>query len=288
MDTLNSDLLRTFLAVSKTGSISGAAERISRSQSATSLQIGKLEEILGQPLFQRHGRGVVLTRAGERLVPVATDVTRMLDTALREMTADELSGSLRLGIPDDQSKATLSKIIGSFAQSHPLVELAVTCEQSTGFADMLHSGALDLAIFEVAEKREGQEVLRRERTFWMTSRHHDLMSHDPIPVALFDRDCWWRAEALASLRKNGRAYRVVFSSQSVAGVAAAIESGVAIGLLGETTKSVNMRKLGPEDGFDAMPVSTLVMARGRGADEGTVSAMERAIRETYTVKMEHA
>lgn len=153
---------------------------------------------------------------------------------------------------------------------------------------MLRSGALDLAIFEVAEKKDGQEVLRRERTFWMTSRHRDLMSEDPIPVALFDRDCWWRAEALASLRESGRAYRVVFSSQSVDGVAAAIESGVAIGLLGETTKSVNMRKLGPEDGFGAMPVSTLVMARGPGADEDTVSTMERAIRETFNVKVEHA
>jgi DNA-binding transcriptional LysR family regulator len=281
MENLNSDLLRTFLAVSETGSISAAAERVSRSQSATSLQIGKLETIVGQHLFKRHGRGVVLTRAGERLLPVARDVTRMLDTTLREMTSDGLSGLLRLGIPDDQRKETLSKIIGNFAQSHPLVELEVICQQGTAYAEMLTTGALDLAIFETAGKRDGQEVLRREHTFWMTSRHHDLISQEPIPVALFDRDCWWRDVALDALRKMARPYRIVFSSQSVAGVAAAIEAGVAIGLLGETSGSTNLRRLGPEDGFNPMPISTLVMARRAEAEDGSIVAMERAIRDVF-------
>lgn len=104
MDILNSDLLRTFLAVVETGSITAAADRVSRSQSAASLQIGKLETSLGQRLFERHGRGVVLTQAGERLLPVARDVTGLLDATQREMTADGLSGTLRLGVPDDQSK----------------------------------------------------------------------------------------------------------------------------------------------------------------------------------------
>ena len=63
MDQLNSDLLRTFLAVADAGSVTEGAARIHRSQSAASLQIRKLEDVLGQPIFERHGRGVVLSAA---------------------------------------------------------------------------------------------------------------------------------------------------------------------------------------------------------------------------------
>lgn len=281
MDHLSSDLLRTFLAVAETGSVTEGAGRIHRSQSAASLQIRKLEDVLGQPVFDRHGRGVVLTEAGERLLPVARDVTRKLDATLRDLTSDDLRGKLRLGIPDDQSKDTLSRIIAGFAESHPLVDLDVTCALSAGFPDALAAGALDLAIYEVAHPEPGLDVLRRERTCWLVSRHHDLLSREPVPVALFDRECWWRDAALQALRARGRPFRVVYSSQSVAGVAAAIEAGIAIGLLGETGINADLRRLGPDDGFAGMPVSSLVLGLRPDADSPPVRAMRAAVRKAF-------
>ena len=281
MENLSSELLRTFLAVAESGSITDGAARIFRSQSAASLQIRKLEETLGKPVFERHGRGVVLTELGERLLPVARDITRKLDATLCDLTADDLEGKLRLGIPDDQSKHSLSRIVGEFAQSHPLVELEVICALSTGFRDALASGDLDLAIYEAAQPQPGLAVLRRERTCWMVSRHHDLVSRDPVPVALFDRDCWWRDAALEALRGMDRSFRVVYSSQSVAGVAAAIEAGIAIGLLGETSLTPPLRKLGRDEGFGKMPVSNLVLGVRPDADSPSVRAMRKAVRRAF-------
>ncbi len=281
MNHLNSQLLRTFLAVAESGSVTEGATRIFRSQSAASLQIRKLEDILGQAVFDRHGRGVVLTETGERLLPVARNVARTLDTILRELTSDDLHGKLRLGIPDDQSKDILSRIVGEFAQSHPFVELEVTCALSAGYPDALASGALDLAIYEVANPQSGLDILRQERTFWMMSRHHDLLSHDPIPVALFDRDCWWRDAALDALRTTGRPFRITYSSQSVAGVAAAIEAGIAVGLMGETSMTADLQQLGAGDGFGEMPVSNLVLGRRTDADSPPIRAMEMAVRRAF-------
>lgn len=281
MDHLSSDLLRTFVAVAEAGSVTEGAERIFRSQSAASLQIGKLEGLLGRPVFARHGRGVALTDAGERLLPVARDVIRTLDATLRELTSDDLHGKLRVGIPDDQSKETLSRIVSEFAQSHPLVEIEVVCALSAGFPAALASGAMDLAIYEVAHPQPGLGVLRQERTCWMTSRHHELLSRDPVPVALFDRDCWWRDAALDALRAMNRPFRIAYSSQSVAGVEAAIEAGVAIGLLGETSMTPDLRQLGPEDGFREMPLSSLVLGRCADADAPSIEAMESAIRRAF-------
>ncbi len=281
MDHLNSDLLRTFLAVAETGSVTEGAARIFRSQSAASLQIRKLEELLGQPVFDRHGRGVSLTATGERLLPIAHDVTRTLSSAMRELTADELNGTLRLGIPDDQSKQLLSRIIGEFAQSHPMVELDVSCALSAGFPAALAAGDMDIAVYEVEQAQRDHELLRQEKTFWMMSRHHDLLQRDLLPVALFDRDCWWRDAALAALQATGRPFRVVYSSQSVAGVSAAIEAGVAIGLLGHSSLNDKLICLGAEHGFADMPTSMLVLGSRNGAADAPVQAMKSAIRQAF-------
>lgn len=283
MDHLSSDLLRTFLAVAEAGSVTDGATRVYRSQSAVSLQIRKLEGILGRPVFDRHGRGVVLTDAGERLLPVARDITRKLDATLRDLTSDDLHGKLRLGIPDDQTKDRLSRIVAEFAQSHPLVDLDVTCALSAGFPDALASGALDIAIFEVAHPEPEADVLQEERTCWMMSRHHDLLFRDPLPIALFDRECWWRDAALEALRAAGHPFRIVYSSQSVAGVAAAIDAGIAIGLLGESSMTGALRRLGPEDGFNEMPVSNLVLGLRPEATTPPVRAMKTAIQRAFGV-----
>lgn len=282
MDCLSSDLLRTFQAVATTGSVTEGASRIFRSQSAASLQIKKLEELLGQAVFERHGRGVVLTEIGERLLPVAKEVTTILDATLRDLTSDDLMGKVRLGIPDDESKETLASIVGAFAQSHPRVELDVTCALSTGFPNALSTGSLDIAVYEVAHPLDGTEVLRREQTCWMMSRHHDLLSHDPIPVALFDRDCWWRDSALSGLAASGKRFRVVYSSQSAAGVAAAIEAGIAIGVMGEGSLTSNLKRLGQEEGFGELPVSCLVLDRSYKADSLAVQALETAVRNAFS------
>lgn len=281
MDQLNSDLLRTFLAVAETGSMTDGAARIFRSQSAASLQIRKLEELLGQPVFDRHGRGVALTATGERLLPIAQDVTRTLSCAMRELTSDGLRGKLRLGIPDDQNQQMLSQIISEFAQSHPMVELEVSCALSAGFPAALASGDMDIAVYEVEQPGSEHEVLREEQTFWMMSRHHDLLQRDPLPVALFDRECWWRNAALAALKASGRAFRIVYSSQSVTGVAAAIEAGVAIGLLGQSSLNSNLTCLDATHGFANMPTSKLVLGTRSGAGDVPVQAMQSAIREAF-------
>ncbi len=282
MTQLNSDLLRTFLAVAETGSMTEGAARILRSQSATSLQIGKLEGLLGQPVFDRHGRGVELTATGERLLPVAREVTGTLASAMRDLTSDGMLGKLRLGIPDDHSQQMLSRIIGEFAQSHPRVELDVSCALSAGFPAALASGDMDIAVYEVERPESRQEILRDEQTFWMMSRHHDLLQRDLLPVALFERECWWRDAALAALHASSRPFRIVYSSQSVAGVAAAIEAGVAIGLLGESSLTDNLTTLGAAHGFADMPTSTLVLGSRSGPDDAAMQAMKSAIREAFS------
>lgn len=281
MNNLDSELLRTFLAVAGTGSVTEGARLIGRSQSATSLQIMRLEEVIGRDLFERTGRGVTLTETGQRLMPVARDVKERLDAVLREITADGLRGKLRLGIPDDHGQAKLAKILSAFAQSHPQVELEVTCTISTDFPELLSRGKLDLAVYEVETVSRNEEVVFEDPTCWVMSRYRDLLAEEPVPVALFDRACWWREAALKSLEARGRPYRIAFSSQSVAGVTAAVEAGIAIGLLGRSTLAGHLKVLGNEHGFASTPLSKLVIGVATSANQDLVRTMKSAIRQAF-------
>lgn len=281
MQNLDSDLLRTFLAVAETGSITDGGHRIGRSQSAISLQMARLEQIVAQPVFRRTGRGVSLTDAGKQLLPVAKEVTARLDATLRDLTSTSLSGTLRLGIPDDHGRSKLTQIVGSFVQAHPQVQLEVTCSLSPEFPDMLSSGKLDLAVYEVQSPSASEEVVFEDSTHWVGSKHRNLLDEALLPVALFDRACWWRDAAIAALSESGRTFRVVYSSQSVAGVKAAVEAGVAIGLLGRSSIDASMTILAESDGFAPTPSSKLVIGVAGEQDADLIRSMRSAIRTAF-------
>lgn len=281
MEKLDSDLLRTFLAVSDAGSVTDGARRILRSQSAVSLQIKRLEGLLGRPVFERHGRGVVLSDTGRELLPVAREVTARLDGAFRQLSSRTLHGRLRLGIPDDHGRAKLARIVGTFAATNPHVELEVTCALSTEFAGALAKGQMDLAVYEVEMPSGSEELLFEDPTCWAASRKRDFSNVDTLPVALYDQACWWRDAALASLETRNRPYRIVYSSQSVAGVIAAVEAGVAVGLLGRTSIGDDLAILDRTYGFGATPTSKLVLGTRATGTGNTIEAMKSAIRSAF-------
>ena len=277
---LNSDHLRTFLAILDAGSVTAGADRIGRSQSATSLQIRQLEEVVGQPLFHRHGRGVSLTTAGEKLRPAARTVVQLLDTTLAELRGGGLKGKLRIGISDEHGRSELAGIISSFAALHPNVELEVHCAFGAGFAKALASGELDLAVYEVAEPGPGDIILKEDHLVWMSSRDLDLSLNEVLPIAVFDRDCWWRDLALSGLERAGRRYEVVFTSESTTGVRAAVHAGIAVGLLSAREDAEGLRTL---SGIAAKAPTYLVLQKASGAKGPICDAMSETIRNSFAV-----
>lgn len=280
MDRLNSELLRTFIAIAETGSVTGGAELIGRSQSAASLQIKQIEACLGRPVFDRHGRGVGLTSAGERLLPVAREVLQRLDRTVSEIQGTTLAGRLRLGLPGEYGQETLSRIVAAFADAHPQVELEVRSALSTGFPRALETGALDLAVHEVPEPGSGMELLRADELRWMTASAHGAERREPLPVALFDRACWWRDAALQALETAGRTYRIVYSSESMRGVLGAVEAGIAVSLLGAHRSRQHLKPVAELEG-EAPVISHLVLQRRPEAGDAATLTMAAAIRRAF-------
>ena len=258
--------------------MTAGAARVHRSQSAVSLQIKQLEDIVGQRVFRRLARGIELTETGNRLLPVARQTIHSLDRTLDELQGSGLSGKIRIGLPDDHSHSVLADIVADFADRHPDVELEVHCAFGAGFGEALDRGLLDLAVYEVSGCGETETVLRHDKLIWARSRKRDPVSATEMPVALFDRDCWWRDTALSSLDANRINYRVVFTSESAIGVHAAVQAGIASALM----RASDVRgDLAPATNIAVEIPSYLVLKKAPAAAGPVLDAMVDAIQRAF-------
>jgi DNA-binding transcriptional LysR family regulator len=141
--------LRYFLAVASTRSFTRAAAQCYVAQSALSEQIARLETEVGAQLFVRTSRTVRLTAAGEVLVPLAKRILADVETAQAELDAlaGLRRGRLRLGLIQASGGAPdLAAVLGDFHRRFTEIELEVTSEPSTGLAEAVSAGTLDLAV----------------------------------------------------------------------------------------------------------------------------------------------
>ncbi|WP_026620292.1 DNA-binding transcriptional LysR family regulator [Ensifer sp. WSM1721] len=280
---LDSDLLRTFLAVADTGNLTRAADTVRRTQSAVSMQVRKLEDLIGLPLFERHSRGVVLTAQGRRLVDNARRIVALLDDTAAAMRLPALAGTVRIGIPEEYVNSTLPKALGSFAAIHPNVEVTVQQGHSMSNLASLEAGEIDIAVVFEPGGRTRNEVLMVDPTVWATSDQHGTHERRPVPVATYTyyEGGWCDDLAMRSLKKRRMESRVAYVSRTSSGLIAAVVSGLAIAPLSRSAIPPGCRELTEEDGFGIIDMSNVVLRTRREERSATVDAMADAIRRAF-------
>lgn len=283
MPQLDSDLLRSFLAVAQAGSVSGGATRLYRTQSAVSLRLQRLEEIIGQRLFERRGRGVSLTARGEQLLPIARQVIETLDQTVTLMR-EQPKGEVRLGIPEEYGDTLLPSILSAFSEERPDARILLRCGFSAEFPAAIAAGDLDLALHTPEVVRMDDVVVHREAAVWTGSAFNDAQKRKPLPVALFDKACWWRERCLSLLQRAGLPYEIVCTSESVAGIRAAISAGIAVGVLPQSALTARVRRLSDPD-LPLLGETPLVLTRSPKAQAALTERLTAiVIRAVRTLK----
>jgi DNA-binding transcriptional LysR family regulator len=255
------DQLRTFIAIAESGSFTRAAEVVHKTQSAVSMQMKRLEERLGRSIFARDGRGSKLTDDGERLLDYARRIVKLNVEVLTAFSDIELSGRVRLGVPDDYADRYLPEIMARFSRVYPAVELTVICEPTIELFQRIGANELDLAIVTDCESNRASESFRRERLLWVTSNRHSTHLEERLPLALGRPTCGWRRAAIECLESIGRPYRVLYTSANAGAVAAAVLSGLAVSVFPESGLRTGMRVLSPADGFPELPSCRVGLVR---------------------------
>jgi DNA-binding transcriptional LysR family regulator len=277
--SLDIDLLRSFVAIAECGVLGVAAARVGRTQSALSMQMQRLEGIVEQPLLHRTGRGVTLTAAGERLLVRAGELLRKHDETLAELRGDQLSGRLCFGCPDDYAVVFLPHLLRGFASLHPRVQLEVVCAPTPRLRELLARHTVNLALVSVPGDSAGDAVIRREPLVWVAQRGAAALSQDPLPLALGAPDSMDHQLPRRALEAAGRAYRLVYASSSLAGLIAMARSGQAVTVLTRTAVPDDLQVLSPAHGLPELPGVGLTLAFDREAPGAAAAAFAAHIRQ---------
>src|ERR1700736_3882824 len=145
-NVLDLDLLRTFVCAVQTGSFKEAAAIVGRTQSAISLQMGRLESVVGTPIFERDGRGIALTPPGRVLVEYARRMLDLSHEAIQAASGMGVRGQVSLGLMQDFAETVLPSVLATFSRAHPSIEINVQVERSSELLKGLRNNSLDLAL----------------------------------------------------------------------------------------------------------------------------------------------
>lgn len=236
MKNLPTDLLRTFVTINQLGGFTPAGERLGRSQPAVSLQMKRLEELLGVKLFNR-GQGLQLTEEGQLLLTCAQRMLELNDTLISRLSTPRVSGAVRLGIPNDFEVSFLATTLGRFAQAYPGVTLDVSSDISATLLNDYKKGAYDL-VMAIEESRPERPQLTdyiTEPLVWVRNTNMLLSADQPLPLILYPKGCLYRRTIINALNKANLPWRVVYSSSSLLGIQSAIKAGLGISALSKST-----------------------------------------------------
>ncbi|MVW75822.1 LysR family transcriptional regulator [Pseudomonas xionganensis] len=277
--SIDSELLRTFVAIADHGGFTRAAEMVNRTQSAVSMQMKRLEEdVMQRPLFQREGRQLSLTAEGQLLLGYARRILKLHAEVLSSLRQPHMVGTVRIGTPDDYVMRFMQGILVRFAESYPLVQVELHCEPSF---QLLQRQDLDLTVVTREPGTEIGQLLRQERLVWAQAKGSGLHERSPLPLAMFNAQCFCRAWACNGLDALGRDYRIAYTSPSLSAIMAAVSAGLAITAQLQSLITPDLQIIGEAEGLPALPSASIVLLRNERSHSQVSETLAEQIVEGF-------
>jgi DNA-binding transcriptional LysR family regulator len=228
LNNLNLDSLRTLVITQDLGGFGRASERLLRTPSAISLQMKRLQEEVGVPLFRKQGRKTLLTEQGEIALRYARRVLELNDEMIDTLRGSSLAGVVRIGFGQDFTGNVLPLAIARFSALYPLVKLEVKVDLGQVLLQAIDTGDLDLALTLGGAQKKTAKLLSELPLHWIASPGFRDRAQQPLPLALFDPPCQCQTPGLEALERSGRPWRVAMTSPSLMGLWAAVSAGLGL------------------------------------------------------------
>lgn len=279
--------LTVFRAVVRENGVTRAAMKLNRVQSNVTTRVKQLEAELGTPLFVRDGRRLVLTPAGETLLPYAERLLALADEARQALVDDQPRGRLSLGTMESTAAARLPNLLASYHQRWPDVALELTTATTGCLMERLSKFEIDAALMarppepDVLDESLESVAVFQETLVMLTPRgHRPIRKASDIALSTlvaFERGCsyreyierWYAGHGIRPARvlELGSYHAIVACVAAGAGVAVAPRS--VLELLPRGADDVAVHPLEELDAIDTL----LVWRRGQ------CSAALKALRE---------
>ncbi|CAN7763662.1 LysR substrate-binding domain-containing protein [Variovorax sp. LjRoot130] len=253
MDTLDLELLRALVAIDEQDSFAAAAVRLSKTQSAVTQQMQRLEDQIGRPLFEKHGRHKRLTPHGQKLLEYARHLLTINDEALRSLQQGHLEGVLRIGAPHDVADTMLPPLLAQVARASPLLQLDIQVGRSPFLMESLKRGEIDMTISNRHDATLEGVVLRTSPTVWLCSANYVHDRVKPLPLILVEGPSVFHKMAREALDAAGIRWTASYTASSLIGIKAALRAGLGVTARGVELVGADLRVLGENDGLPRLP-----------------------------------
>jgi DNA-binding transcriptional LysR family regulator len=272
--------LRSYVAVADCGGFQRAAASLHLTQGAVSQHVRRLEETLGRPLVERHGRGSRFTEDGEALLGHARRILRVHDEALRALGV-EADQTLVIGSTEHAAAQLLPDLATALTGAFTDYRVRFRIDRGAQLRSRLADGSVDLALLiGPAHEPDARAVGELELTWYAAPGWRRPPRGRPIPIAAFDAPCALRSRALETLAACGVAAEVGAEAAHLAGVQAAVRAGLGIGLmatLGQCPEGLVAR----ED-LPAAPPLPLSLSPRRGLPAGLTTTTAASLTRLLT------
>jgi DNA-binding transcriptional LysR family regulator len=273
--------LRSLVAVADCGGFHRAAAALHLSQSAVSQHLRKVESVVGEPVVQRSGRGVLLTETGQKVLRHARTILAAHDAALDDLGATEHK-VLTVGVTEHGADVMLPALTSVLRERLPDRRPRFRLDRNVSLADAIDRGLVDLAIMLDGSGLDRANASGIVQLQWVSARTFTVRRGDPLPLVIYAEPCTLREPAFALLEKQGIDYEIVAECGDLAGLYAAVRSGLGLALLPKIGKLPD--GLCPAEGLPTAN-SASILVRGRsGIDPELLSTVDAAVRDVLSAE----
>ena len=273
--------LRSVVAVADCGGFHRAAAALHLSQSAVSQHLRKVEAVVGQPVVERSGRGIVFTEVGQKVLRHARTILAAHDTALDDLGATEHT-LLTIGATEHGADVMLACLTSALRERLPDRRVRFRLDRNVSLADSIERGLVDLAIMLDGAGLDRANASGLVRLQWISARTFAASTRDPLPLVIFSEPCTLREPAFSVLEKRHIAYEIAAECGDLSGLYAAVRSGLGVALLPMIGKHPD--GLCSAEGLPSAN-SASILVRGRaGIDPDLLSIVDTAVRDVLAAE----
>jgi DNA-binding transcriptional LysR family regulator len=252
MRNIPTDLLRAFVTVIDLKGYTRAGEQLGRAQPTISLQIKRLQELIGVSLFEREGGAGRLTEAGEVCAGYARRILAQHDEMMQRLTSKGAGGRLKLGLPNDYADQFLPAFLARVPAAEARFDV-VTDVSATLLRDF-REGLLDIVMAVTPDAlAEGALTTWREPLCWVGPPDALPPAEGPLRLVVYPEGCLYRRSMLGALQRQGRAFDIVYTTSSLTSIEAAVGAGFGVTALASRLRPGRLRAIAVGQSLPALP-----------------------------------
>lgn len=245
---LDMTTLRSFVAVAEHGGVTRAAAALNLTQSAVSMQLKRLEELLGLELLDRSNRKIAMTSSGEQLLSYAKRLVDLNDEAVGRLTDQVYEGEITFGVPHDIIYPVIPNVLKKFHAAFPRVRVQLTSSYSTDLMERYGRGEMDLILTTESVMGPGGETLTELPLRWYGAPAGVAFKQRPLPLANC-RNCLFRGRVIDVLDDKDIPWKNAIDSNSDGAIEATVSADMGVTTILEGSNPPQLDMIPPGSGL---------------------------------------